>query len=90
MPLLSLLKDINAGITAAVTYRTRGGEGTQAPFQTLFLGSGSAYRAALGGEDANHAIMTRAISGRPARCLSNLFTRWSSEWPNQPPDYPVA
>lgn len=34
--------------------------------------------------------MTRAISGRPARCLANLFTRWSAEAPDEPPDYPIA
>ena len=32
------------------------------------------YRAALMGEAAHHTVMTRAISGRPARCLANRFT----------------
>lgn len=31
-------------------------------------------------------VMTRAISGRPARCLTNLFTAIEG----QPPDYPIA
>ncbi|MBX3170718.1 MAG: nitronate monooxygenase [Candidatus Eremiobacteraeota bacterium] len=31
-------------------------------------------------------VMTRAISGRPARCLANLFTAIEG----QPPDYPIA
>jgi nitronate monooxygenase len=33
-----------------------------------------AYRAALSSDAAHHTVMTRAISGRPARCLSNHFT----------------
>jgi nitronate monooxygenase len=32
------------------------------------------YRAALCSEAAMHTTMTRAISGRPARCLANVFT----------------
>jgi nitronate monooxygenase len=32
------------------------------------------YREALDSDAANHTVMTRAISGRPARCLKNKFT----------------
>lgn len=32
------------------------------------------YRAALASDAANHTTVTRAISGRPARCLRNDFT----------------
>lgn len=32
------------------------------------------YRAALFSDAANHTVMTRAISGHPARCLANRFT----------------
>jgi nitronate monooxygenase len=32
------------------------------------------YRAALKSDAANHTVMTKAISGRPARCLANRFT----------------
>lgn len=32
------------------------------------------YRAALQSDSAYHTRMTRAISGRPARCLENVFT----------------
>ncbi|MDE2448383.1 MAG: nitronate monooxygenase [Gammaproteobacteria bacterium] len=32
------------------------------------------YREALAGDSAHHTVMTRAISGRPARCLRNRFT----------------
>jgi len=32
------------------------------------------YRTALKSDAANHTVMTKAISGRPARCLANRFT----------------
>ena len=32
------------------------------------------YRQALASDAAYHTVMTRAVSGRPARCLSNRFT----------------
>ncbi|WP_428063815.1 NAD(P)H-dependent flavin oxidoreductase [Brevundimonas sp.] len=48
------------------------------------------YRAALAGEAAHHTTMTRAISGRPARCLANRFTAWEAMTKAVPPDYPVA
>lgn len=49
-----------------------------------------AYRLALRGPAAQHTVMTTAISGRPARCLRNLFTDWGAGGPPAPPDYPVA
>lgn len=48
------------------------------------------YRAALRSEAAHQTIMTRAISGRPARCLRNRFTEWGRTATAAPPDYPVA
>lgn len=48
------------------------------------------YRAAMFGEEAHHTIMTSAISGRPARCLTNRFTRWGETTGLHPPDYPIA
>lgn len=49
------------------------------------------YRAALGSEAAHHTIMTRAVSGRLARCLDNRFTRLGAEIPAADiPDYPIA
>jgi nitronate monooxygenase len=45
------------------------------------------YRAALASDAARHTEMTRAISGRPARCLRNRFT---NEDPEGTPDYPIA
>ncbi|MDG3440185.1 NAD(P)H-dependent flavin oxidoreductase [Nitrospirillum amazonense] len=49
------------------------------------------YRAALKGPAAHHTIMTRAISGRPARSLANAFTRLGESLPpDAVPAYPVA
>lgn len=53
-------------------------------------GIDEAYRAALASESADHTVMTRAISGRPARCLRNLFTRWDADCGGDVPDYPIA
>jgi nitronate monooxygenase len=51
----------------------------------------AAYRAALTGAGAEHTVMTRAISGRPARCLSNRFTAWAAGVPeDEAPAYPIA
>lgn len=49
------------------------------------------YRAALASEAAHHTAMTRAISGRPARCLRNEFTTLgASVSARQIPAYPIA
>ncbi|WP_022683960.1 NAD(P)H-dependent flavin oxidoreductase [Sphingobium bisphenolivorans] len=48
------------------------------------------YRAALRSPAAHHTVMTRAISGRPARCLANLFTAWDAASERTPPAYPIA
>ena len=37
------------------------------------------YRAALLGPAAEHTVVTRAISGRPARCIANRFTALGAE-----------
>lgn len=51
----------------------------------------SGYRAALAGDAAYATVMTRAISGRPARCLANRFTALAADIPSaEVPDYPVA
>ena len=49
-----------------------------------------AYRAALDGPGAHHTVVTRVISGRPARCLANRFTEWELNALGEVPDYPVA
>jgi nitronate monooxygenase len=49
------------------------------------------YRTALAGDAANHTMMTRAISGRPARCLANKFTVLGERvLPSDIPAYPIA
>lgn len=62
---LSLLKDINAGICDAVTYRMRDEEGTQSPLETLAIASGSCRDiAALFIEGVRHlGFGARAVSG---------------------------
>ena len=49
------------------------------------------YRASLASDAAQHTVMTRAISGRFARCLSNRFTALDADLPaGCIPAYPVA
>jgi nitronate monooxygenase len=49
------------------------------------------YRAALLGSAAEHTVITKAISGRPARCLANRFTALGDEARGATvPDYPIA
>jgi nitronate monooxygenase len=49
------------------------------------------YREALASDAANHTVMTRAISGRWARCLPNRFTMLGANIPpRQIPSYPIA
>lgn len=51
----------------------------------------AAYRAALASGAAHHTMMTRAISGRPARCLANRFTALGAGIPpDATPAYPIA
>jgi nitronate monooxygenase len=49
------------------------------------------YRRALASDAAYRTVMTRAVSGRPARCLSNRFTALGAGIaPRQIPPYPIA
>ena len=49
------------------------------------------YRAALMSDAAHHTTMTRAISGRLARCLRNEFTALGASVPaREIPAYPIA
>jgi len=49
------------------------------------------YRAALASDAANHTMMTRAISGRPARCLANRFTKIAETVADSDvPSYPIT
>jgi len=53
-------------------------------------GADTAYRAAMAGPAAAHTVMTRTISGRPARCLTNRFTAWGADARRDVPAYPIA
>ena len=63
---------------------------------TAFVGcpesaADAGYRVALSSAAAEHTVMTRAISGRPARCLANKFTAIGALVEDGAiPDYPVA
>jgi nitronate monooxygenase len=49
------------------------------------------FRAALLGPPAERTVMTRVISGRPARCLANRFTALGAGVePGEVPGYPIA
>jgi nitronate monooxygenase len=49
------------------------------------------YRAALASDAAYHTVMTRVISGRPARCLANRFTALGAQVADRDiPAYPIA
>jgi nitronate monooxygenase len=50
-----------------------------------------AFRSRLASSAAEHTTMTRVISGRPARSLSNAFTQFGSDVPDDAvPEYPRA
>jgi nitronate monooxygenase len=63
---------------------------------TAFVGcpesqADAAYRATLFSAAAEHTVMTRVISGRPARCLANEFTELEADIEQRAiPDYPIA
>jgi nitronate monooxygenase len=49
------------------------------------------YRKLLASDTAHATVMTRVISGRPARSLANRFTRFGADVPDDVvPDYPIA
>ena len=80
-----------AGIAAALRLGA-----VAAQLGTAFVGcpessADEGYRAALAGDSAHHTVVTAAISGRPARCLANQFTRLAeSVSPQEIPSYPIA
>ncbi len=63
---------------------------------TAFIGclesqADESYRRALASDAAHHTVLTRAISGRPARCLPNHFTELGRHVsPRDIPAYPIA
>ncbi|HTV77557.1 MAG TPA: nitronate monooxygenase [Steroidobacteraceae bacterium] len=80
-----------AGIAAVLTL----GAGA-AQLGTAFIAcpesdADAGYRRALAGSGAHHTVMTRAISGRPARCLANAFTELGAGIDvRRIPAYPIA
>ena len=80
-----------AGIAAALSLGA-----SAAQLGTAFIGcpesqADEGYRAALRGDAASHTIMTRAISGRPARSLANRFTELGHNVAAvEIPAYPIA
>jgi nitronate monooxygenase len=80
-----------AGIAAA---RALGAAAAQ--LGTAFIGcpessADDAYRAALASPAGAHTVMTRAVSGRPARCLANRFTELAATIDERDvPEYPLA
>jgi nitronate monooxygenase len=80
-----------AGIAAALALGAQA-----AQLGTAFVASAETaiddgYRAALLGEQAQHTILTSAISGRPARSMMNRFTELGRD-ASAPatPEYPIA
>lgn len=63
---------------------------------TAFVGceesaADAGYREGLFSAASEHTAMTRAISGRPARCLANKFTALAADIEDEAiPDYPIA
>ena len=80
-----------AGISAALSLGAVAAQLGTAFIACTESAADTGYRAALFSDAANHTVMTRAISGRPARCLANAFTRLATEIaPREVPPYPIA
>ena len=80
-----------AGIAAALRLGAAAAQLGTAFIACVESDADAGYRAALSSDAANQTIMTRAISGRPARCLPNRFTLLGSGVsPQQIPSYPIA
>jgi nitronate monooxygenase len=80
-----------AGIAAALRLGASAGQLGTAFVACPESQADAAYRATLASDAAHHTVMTRAISGRPARCLANRFTAWGVDRSvREIPDYPVA
>jgi nitronate monooxygenase len=80
-----------AGIAAALRLGAAAAQLGTAFVTTAESQADDGYRAAMASDAAHHTVMTRAISGRPARCLPNRFTTWGADVsPRDVPDYPIA
>ena len=80
-----------AGIAAALRLGAGAAQLGTAFVATDESAADEGYRASLLSEAAHHTVMTRAISGRPARCLANRFTAFGAGVaPEDIPAYPIA
>ena len=80
-----------AGIAAALRLGAAAAQLGTAFVPTDESAADAGYRAALASDAAQHTVMTRAISGRPARCLANRFTAFGAGVsPAEIPAYPTA
>ncbi len=80
-----------AGIAAALRLGASAGQLGTAFVACPESQADAGYRATLASDAAHHTVMTRAISGRPARCLQNRFTTLGRETTSREiPDYPIA
>lgn len=80
-----------AGIAAALRLGASAAQLGTAFINCTESAAGPGYRAALSGDAALHTVMTRVISGRPARCLRNYFTELGrGVLPREIPAYPIA
>jgi nitronate monooxygenase len=80
-----------AGISAALALGAAAAQLGTAYVATDESLADDGYRAALFSDAAHHTVMTRAISGRPARCLPNRFTALGADvTPAAIPSYPIA
>lgn len=80
-----------AGIAAALRLGAQAAQLGTAFIACAESSADAGFRQALAGDSAHHTVMTRAISGRPARCLRNRFTMLGAEVSRaQIPAYPIA
>jgi nitronate monooxygenase len=80
-----------AGISAALALGAAAAQLGTAYIATDESLADDGYRSALFSEAAHHTVMTRAISGRPARCLANRFSALGADAPPAAiPSYPIA
>ncbi len=80
-----------AGIAAALRLGAAAAKLGTAFIATDESAADAGYRAALASDAAQHTVMTRAISGRPARCIANRFTAFGAGIPlSEIPAYPIS
>ncbi len=80
-----------AGVAAAIRLGASAAQLGTAFVTTTESQADDGYRAAMASDAAHHTVMTRVISGRPARCLANRFTALGAGVaPRDVPDYPIA